>query len=142
MAAVETNEEFMARVMRFGCPTGPVIELFILEGLRKYCEAVVAKPAQDFDSPMVSGQAWVRTGQWLGEQLAQHLNMPFPAPKAPPAGVTTFSGFVTIEGIRTQVDFQASSDATRETLDSAFLDALAQIATVDYLEIGTESAQN
>lgn len=142
MAAVETNEEFMARVMRFGCPTGPVIHMFILEGLRKYCEAVVAKQARDFDSPLLSGEAWVRTGQWLGEQLGKKNNMPFPTPKAPPAGITTFSGFVTIEGIRTQVDFRAPSDASQEQLDSAFLNALAQVATLDYGPIGTEPAQD
>lgn len=141
--ARESNEVFMSRVLNYGCPTGPLVHGFVFEALRKYCESVVATPATRFDSAFLSGESWVATGQWLGEQIGKHLNTPFPEPEAKPGSITTtYSGFVTIEGVRTQVDFQAPSGARKEELDSAFLDALAQVATLDYGAIGSEPAQS
>ena len=32
----ETNEQFIARIMSFGCPTGPLIQAFIIQALRTY----------------------------------------------------------------------------------------------------------
>ena len=66
----------------------------------------------------------------------------FPEPKGPPATkadmarIKVFSGYVCLDGVRVQVDFQAPANATKEQLDSAFLDVLAQKAEIDYLEIG------
>lgn len=48
-----------------------------------------------------------------------------------------FSGFVNIDGVRCQVDFQTQLNASQAEKDSAFVAALSQVAKLDYLSIGT-----
>lgn len=50
----ETNEQFIARIMNFGCPTGPLIQAFVIQSLRKYAEAVSDAPAESLSSPMLA----------------------------------------------------------------------------------------
>lgn len=54
--------------------------------------------------------------------------------------VDTYSGHITLDGAHTRVDFQTPSNATQVELDAAFLAALAQIATIDYIKIGTSKS--
>lgn len=65
----ETNEQFIVRIMNFGCPTGPLIQAFVIEALRKYAEAVSSAPAESLDSPFLSGESWKATAIWLKTEL-------------------------------------------------------------------------
>lgn len=65
----ETNEQFIARIMNFGCPTGPLIQAFVIQSLRKYAEAVSDAPAESLSSPMLSGESWKATAIWLKTEL-------------------------------------------------------------------------
>lgn len=70
MAKRENNEEFMVRIMNFGCPTGPLVHAFILEGLINYAERVIANPPPD---GAVSGDAWKRTAEFVQAEINKHL---------------------------------------------------------------------
>ena len=50
--------------------------------------------------------------------------------------VTCYAGYIQLDGKRIDVSFEAATDASKEQLDAAFLSALAQHATFDYLAIG------
>lgn len=54
-----TNEELISHLMNFA-KTGPLMQAVVIEGLRKYCEAVVAQPVGFFGSVnnFVSEDAW------------------------------------------------------------------------------------
>jgi hypothetical protein len=67
----ETNEQFIARIMSFGCPTGPLIQAFVIEALFRYSTSVMQTDAAALDSPLISGDAWKKTAEWLDEQLAE-----------------------------------------------------------------------
>ena len=51
-------------------------------------------------------------------------------------GTDVFRGYLSFEGLRIDVDFQAPVGASSELLDSSFLSALAQKAEINYLAIG------
>lgn len=50
---------------------------------------------------------------------------------------TVYSGFVQIDGSRCQVDFETPINASQAEKDSAFVNALSQVASLNYLEIGS-----
>lgn len=140
---LESNEEFMRRLMTYGCPTGPLIHAFMFHGLMAYCNQVVAKPAEAFDSPMLSGNAWLATANWLGNELGKRLVKPFPGEQPATAQeMVTYTGYITIDGVRTQVDFQAGATASKEEKDAAFVDALAQVVELNYGPLGSELSSN
>lgn len=68
----ETNEQFLARIMNRGCPTGLMIQMFVMSGLEQYCRMVAEADVSEFDNPMVNGAAWKRTGAWLQGELDKH----------------------------------------------------------------------
>lgn len=53
-----------------------------------------------------------------------------------PAGKTSYSGYMLHGGARVEVEFTAHMGASKESLDSAFLDALAQQVKLDYFCVG------
>ena len=58
-------------------------------------------------------------------------------PKWPtPAGKTYYTGYMLHGGERVEVEFTAHAGASKESLDSAFLDALAQQVKLDYICVG------
>lgn len=65
----EDNIAFINRIMSFGCPTGPLIQPFIIVALEKYAESVAAADAADMDSAVLSGEAWKATGEWLNAEI-------------------------------------------------------------------------
>lgn len=71
----ETNEQFIARIMSFGCPTGPLIQAFVIQALRNYAEAVSDAPAESLDSPLLSGESWKATAKWLKSELERKYGM-------------------------------------------------------------------
>jgi hypothetical protein len=60
------------------------------------------------------------------------------APQDPPAEMEAFTGFVSFNGCRIQVDFVVPAGASAQQVDSAFVEALRQEAEVDvaYLSVG------
>ena len=68
----ETNTEFLARVMDFGCPTGPLVQPFVLYAVEFYCKAVSQTDVAKLDNGLFSGEAWKATGAWLESELAKH----------------------------------------------------------------------
>lgn len=69
----KNNEEFVAELMASNGPTGPLVEVFIIEAIRAYSEQVAnAEPIPD--SAILSGVAWKRTGVYLTEQMNKRLN--------------------------------------------------------------------
>jgi len=48
-----------------------------------------------------------------------------------------FTGYIQSEGVRIEVNFSVPVGASQEQKDVAFVNALAQVADVNYLSIGT-----
>lgn len=68
----ETNEEFLVRIMNYGCPHGALVQPFVIEALMRYARDVAAAPAFEGNA-FVSGEAWKRVGVWLlGELEAKY----------------------------------------------------------------------
>lgn len=65
----ETNEEFLSRIMNFGCPTGALIQPFVIQALTVFSKMVIAAGEDECDTPLVCGEAWVNTAKWLKEEL-------------------------------------------------------------------------
>jgi len=65
----ETNDEFVQRVMNFGCPTGALIQAFIIQAMTTYSNMVIHAGPAACESPLLSGEAWVGTANWLKQQL-------------------------------------------------------------------------
>lgn len=64
----ETNEQFLQRIMTVGCPTGALIQAFVIEGLITYCYEVKASEGE-WDNGLINSAAWRRTGDWLLTEL-------------------------------------------------------------------------
>jgi hypothetical protein len=69
-----TNEEFIARLMKFS-DRGAMMQVFIIEGLRLYSDAVLAgkvKLLEDMANGPISGEAWVACAEeYLREERAR-----------------------------------------------------------------------
>ena len=68
----ETNEQFVARVMEFP-KSGPIMQIFIVEALRKYAEACATADAAKMDTGPISGHAWKRCAIELRDELNKHF---------------------------------------------------------------------
>lgn len=69
----ETNDQFMRRIMNFGCPTGALSHAFILTALEKYAAQCIEAGPAVFDSPFISGEGWVKTAEWIKAEVDSHL---------------------------------------------------------------------
>lgn len=65
----ETNSEFIERVMSFGCPTGGLIQVFVIEALYHYCEDVIRAKPEETENGFLAPGAWRRTAEWLKTEL-------------------------------------------------------------------------
>ena len=63
----ETNQQFLERIMNFGCPTGPMAEVFILQAIEAYAKQVASAPAPKMG--FISGEAWKSTAEFLVKEL-------------------------------------------------------------------------
>jgi hypothetical protein len=50
--------------------------------------------------------------------------------------MSVYSGYVTVNGVRVQVDFEAKSSASKHEVDSAFVAQLEKVVELNYLVIG------
>ena len=63
----ETNEEFIVRIMNFGCPTGALIQPFIIEALSVAAHRFSKEPIPD--GGLIDPEVWMETAQWLKSEL-------------------------------------------------------------------------
>lgn len=49
--------------MEFGCPTGALIQPFVIQAIESYSKQVIAAGPAHFDSDLLSGEAWVATAK-------------------------------------------------------------------------------
>ena len=68
-----TNTKFITDLMEGPSPTGALVQAFVLEALGDYCRRVEATGPQPFDSPLLNGEAWVKTAAHVREKLDQHF---------------------------------------------------------------------
>ncbi len=64
----ETNIEFVKRVMEFGCPTGMMIQAFVVEALTQYSKEVLAS-TEEWDNGLIDHTVWRKTAQFLKTEL-------------------------------------------------------------------------
>jgi hypothetical protein len=70
----ESNVQLLDRLMQYGCPTGALVQPFILQGIETYCRMVAAATPEEISSPLISGEAWKATGDWLQRELNKHFD--------------------------------------------------------------------
>lgn len=70
----ETNEQFIARMMNYS-KGGALMQMFILQCLDKYAEAVAAASPESLETGMISGKAWHACAVELKAELGKHLDL-------------------------------------------------------------------
>ena len=63
----ETNVEFVTRIMEYGCPTGALVQPFIIEAIRRYAAECAVNPIPE--NGLISPEAWMETAQWITSEL-------------------------------------------------------------------------
>ncbi|MBT2325509.1 hypothetical protein J7E62_24555 [Variovorax paradoxus] len=64
----KTNTEFVTDAMEFS-RRGALIQAFVMEAILRYAKRVAAGKPEDFDNPMISGEAWHDCGVELVEKF-------------------------------------------------------------------------
>ena len=70
-----TNTEFISRLMDFS-KSGPLMQLFIIEAVRKHSERVVNnadKVREQMEGGFVSPDAWIAAAQEALDRMNEHL---------------------------------------------------------------------
>lgn len=68
----ETNEQLVARLMSFP-KSGPIMQVFVIEALRRYAEQCATADAAKLDLGPISGAHWKRCAVELRDEIAKHL---------------------------------------------------------------------
>jgi len=55
--------------MTQGCPTGGLIQPFVIQALISYSRKVIEDGPEAYDSGLLHGASWHRTAEWLMEEL-------------------------------------------------------------------------
>lgn len=63
----ETNTEFIVRIMNFGCPTGALVQPFIIEAITRYAAECAVTPIPD--NGLIDPEAWMETAHWVKSEL-------------------------------------------------------------------------
>lgn len=63
----ETNTEFITRIMEHGCPTGALVQPFIIEAISVAAHRFSKDPIMD--GGFIDPEAWMETAQWLKSEL-------------------------------------------------------------------------
>lgn len=64
----ETNVEFVRRVMEVGCPTGAMIQPFVIEALTRYADEVLAS-GEAWNNGLIDHTVWRETAAFLKAEL-------------------------------------------------------------------------
>jgi hypothetical protein len=70
-----TNVKGVTDLMEFA-RSGPLMQAFILEAIRRYACQVADADLADLDSPLISGAAWRRCGREALDAIDSHLGAP------------------------------------------------------------------
>ena len=65
----QNNIEFITHLMDFGCPTGALIQPYVMAALEDYSARVIAAKSPETENGFVSEAAWRRTAEHVKEQL-------------------------------------------------------------------------
>lgn len=65
----QTNEEFLVHLLNFGCPTGALIQPFVMTALEDYSKRVISEPQVEVVNSFVAAGAWHRTAEHVKSQL-------------------------------------------------------------------------
>lgn len=65
MAHMETNVQFVKRIMESG---SPLRQAFVIEAISKYAAACAAANAATFDSPFMNGAAWLQVAKEINAE--------------------------------------------------------------------------
>lgn len=68
----KTNTQVVRGLMEFA-KSGPLMQAFVIEALRRYADQCAAADPAVFDSPLMSGRAWHACAVEAQQTLAQHL---------------------------------------------------------------------
>jgi hypothetical protein len=63
----ETNVEFITRIMEYGCPTGVLVQPFIIEAIGHYAHRYSTEPIME--GGLIDPEAWMETAQFVREEL-------------------------------------------------------------------------
>lgn len=72
MARHKTNTEAVVELMDWA-KSGPLMQAFVLEAIRKYADLCAAADPSALDTPMLNGRAWKRCAVEAQQALTQHL---------------------------------------------------------------------
>lgn len=64
----ESNTEFLTRIMNVGCPTGSLIQAFVIEALTRYSKDVLESD-NEWDNGLINSVTWSATAEWLKAEL-------------------------------------------------------------------------
>jgi len=68
----ETNEEFIQRIMTVGCPTGALVQVFVIDALEKYAMFVTSSQIPTWGADgIIEKQAWIDTAAWVLKEIQQ-----------------------------------------------------------------------
>lgn len=64
----ESNDEFVRRIMSFGCPTGALIQVMVMQSLDEFSKAVLAS-TEPWNNQVISEEAWKETARFIQREL-------------------------------------------------------------------------
>lgn len=66
----ETNPEFVERIMTVGCPTGALVQAFVIEALTHYSESILQwEPTEQEKNGFLAPEAWKATASFVKFEL-------------------------------------------------------------------------
>lgn len=68
-----TNTEFITELMEFA-RTGPLMQAFVIESIRRYAQTCAQAHPDTFDSGVMNGRAWVACAKEARDQIDKRLN--------------------------------------------------------------------
>lgn len=71
MSVRETNIEFVTRIMESG---SPLRQAFIIEAISRYAAQCATLPAETFDTPYLSGAAWLDVAKAINFEVVKRFN--------------------------------------------------------------------
>ena len=67
---LESNTQFINRIMNYGCPTGALVQPFVIQALGHYARLVEEwEPTEVEKNGFIDPIAWKATAEWLKSEL-------------------------------------------------------------------------
>lgn len=140
----KTNVQVVTDLMEFS-KYGAMAQLFVIDALSKVAKKVALSPPEAFASMeggFINPEVWKGVAREISEKLALHLGESseqfLNTPDRVAKEYETYKGRLGLAGSTLEVEFNAPVGASKEEKDAAFVDALAQLADVDYVSVKQE----